>query len=49
MEMGFQKFVKNHVMGKAEIRWLWVTGEKSFPTMLPELEQYTTRIYVEGD
>lgn len=49
MEMGFQKFVREYAAGKAEYRWLWVTGEKSFPTMLPELEQYTTRIYVEGD
>lgn len=49
MEMGFQHFVRDYAAGNAEYRWLWVTGEKEFPTMLPELELFTTRIYVEGD
>lgn len=49
MEQGFQKFVQEYGACKGEYRWLWVTGEKNFPTLLPGLEQYATRVYVEGD
>ena len=49
MEHGFQKFVQEYGAGKGEYRWFWVTGEKNFPTLLPGLEPYTTRVFVEGD
>lgn len=49
VDMDFQRMAQDYGRDGSEYRWLYVSGEKKLPALLPGLEEKVTHIYVEGD
>ena len=49
LDTDFQQLVQEYGRDSSEYRWLYVSGEKKLPALLPGLEEKVMHVYVEGD